>query len=99
MTGGIPAADVDDVPLVRALLNEQWRRALRTSLATGCRPGKRWLSGTPVASAGFWTHHLMFVPHELVDTATSIGDTADSAHWGASCPRQGSSLPPTWFDR
>ena len=40
----------------------------------------------------------MFVSHGLVDSVTGFGDTLGSAHWGASCPRQGSSLPPTWFD-
>src|SRR5712691_7226265 len=28
-----------------------------------------------------------------------VAQTDCSAHWGASCPRQGSHLPPIWFDR
>lgn len=40
--------------------------------------------GTPRASSELW----------CVDSAPDSSDTAASAHWGATCPRQGSSLPP-----
>src|SRR5688572_18334616 len=32
-----------------------------------------------------------------VDTAAAKAETASSARWGASGPRQGSLLPPNWF--
>jgi len=47
--------------------------------------------GRPVAKQATGSHFV------ALTRTLSASETTDSAHWGATCPRQGSSLPPNRF--